>query len=94
VLKRRIPGGHVRLHFADTAGLTAAARTLGAGARDDDALTLQVPTDGGVRSLKAVLDRLDHAAIAVDGLSVHTPDLDDVFFALTGHPDTQKGIGR
>ena len=93
-LKRRIPGGHVRLQFADTAGLTAAARTLGAVARDDEALTLQVPTDGGVRSLKAVLDRLDHAAIEVDGLSVHTPDLDDVFFALTGHPDTQKGTGQ
>ncbi len=93
-LKRRIPGGHVRLQFADTAGLTAAARTLGAVARDDEALTLQVPTDGGVRSLKAVLDRLDHAAIEVDGLSVHTPDLDDVFFALTGHTDTQKGTGQ
>jgi len=93
-LKRRIPGGHVRLQFADTAGLMAAARTLGAVARDDAALTLQVPTDGGVRSLKAVLDRLDHAAIEVDGLSVHTPDLDDVFFALTGHPDTQKGTGQ
>jgi len=93
-LKRRIPGGHVRLQFADTAGLMAAARTLGAVARDDEALTLQVPTDGGVRSLKAVLDRLDHAAIEVDGLSVHTPDLDDVFFALTGHPDTQKGTGQ
>ncbi len=91
-LKRRIPGGHVRLQFADTAALTAAAGALGEGARDDDALTLQVPTDGRVRSLKAVLDRLDHAAIEVDGLSVHTPDLDDVFFALTGHPETQKGI--
>ncbi len=94
MLKRRIPGGHVRLHFADTAGLTAAAGALDEAARDDEALTLQVPTDGGVRSLKAVLDRLDHAAIEVDGLSVHTPDLDDVFFALTGHPDTQKGTGQ
>jgi hypothetical protein len=25
---------------------------------------------------------------------VHTPDLDDVFFALTGHTETQKGNGR
>ncbi len=58
-LKRRIPGGHIRLQFADARGLDAAARTLGEGARDDDALTLQVPTDGSVRSLRAVLDRLD-----------------------------------
>jgi ABC-2 type transport system ATP-binding protein len=31
-----------------------------------------------------VLDRLDAAGIAVEDLSVHTPDLDDVFLALTG----------
>ena len=58
--------------------------------RDDDALTLKVPTDGGVRSLRAVLDQLDHANIEVDSLTVHTPDLDDVYFALTGHPTAEK----
>ena len=58
-------------------------------ARDDEALTLQIPSDGGVRSLRALLDRLDRDSIDVDGLSVHTPDLDDVFLALTGQPDKQ-----
>jgi ABC-2 type transport system ATP-binding protein len=91
-LKRRIPGGHIRLQFADTRGLEGAARTLGEATRDDEALTLQVPTDGSVQSLKAVLDRLDAAAIAVEGVSVHTADLDDVFFALTGQPGTQSPI--
>ena len=90
-LKRRIPGGHIRLQFADTSGLELGARTLGEVTRDDNALTLQVPSDGSVRSLRSVLDRLDHEAIVVDGVSLHTPDLDDVFFALTGHPDTRKG---
>ncbi len=89
-LKRRVPGGHIRLQFADSTGLESAARTLGESSRDDDALTLQVPSDGGVRSLRDLLDRLDDASIEVDGLSVHTPDLDDVFFALTGHPTTEK----
>ena len=89
-LKRRVPGAHIRLQFADSAGLESAARTLGESSRDDDALTLQVPSDGGVRSLKDLLDRLDDAAIEIDGLSVHTPNLDDVFFALTGHPTTEK----
>ncbi len=93
-LKRRIPGGHIRLQFTDASGLELATRTLGEGARDDNELTLQVPTDGSVRSLRAVLDRLDHEALAVNGVSVHTPDLDDVFFAITGHPDTQKGNVR
>jgi len=86
-LKRRIPGGHIRLRFADTRGLDSAAAALGQAARDDDALTLQVPSDGSVGSLRALIDRLDDATIEVEGLSVHTPDLDDVFFALTGRPD-------
>jgi ABC-2 type transport system ATP-binding protein len=92
-LKRRIPGGHIRLQFADARGLESAARLLGEVVRDDSALTLQIPTDGSVQSLRAVLDRLDHQPIAVEGagVSVHTPDLDDVFFALTGHSNTQKG---
>src|SRR5256885_1718183 len=90
-LKRRIPGGHIRLQFADVSGLELAAHTLGEVVRNDNELTLQVPTDGNPRSLKLVLDRLDHAAITVDGVSVHTPNLDDVFFALTSHPETQKG---
>jgi len=90
-LKRRIPGGHINLQFADASGLELAARTLGEVVRNDNELTLQIPTDGSARSLKLVLDQLDHAAITVDGVSVHTPDLDDVFFALTSHPETQKG---
>jgi ABC-2 type transport system ATP-binding protein len=93
-LKRRIPGGHIRLQFADAHKLEVAARTLGEVSRDDDALALRVPNDGNVRTIKALLDRLDDESIVVNDLSIHTPDLDDVFFALTGHPDTQKGNVR
>ncbi|MEV4197145.1 ATP-binding cassette domain-containing protein [Micromonospora globbae] len=85
-LKRRIPGGHILLRFADPTALDTAARSLAVAQRDDDALTLQVPSDGDVRSLRAVLDRLDDAHVEVDHLSIHTPDLDDVFFAFTGTP--------
>ena len=83
-LKRQVPGGHITLQFTDAAQLEAAATALDPTGRDDDALTLQVPSDGGVRSLRALLDRLDRASVDVDGLAVHTPDLDDVFLALTG----------
>ena len=57
--------------------------------RDDAALTLRVPSDGGVKSLRALLDRLDEHSIDVEEFSVHTPDLDDVFLALTGHASTE-----
>ena len=89
-LKRHIPGGHVRLQFADSTGLSTAAGILGEVSRDDDALTLDIPADGGVRSLLALLEKLDHANIEVEAVSVHTPDLDDVYLALTGHPTIEK----
>ena len=89
-LKRHLPGGHIRLQFADPAELDRAALALGETARDDEALTLQVPSDGSPKALRALLDRLDDAAVEVEALSVHTPDLDDVFLALTGQHDTAK----
>jgi ABC-2 type transport system ATP-binding protein len=87
-LKRRVPGGHVRLRFADVHQLDLAARVLDGSRRDDEALTLQVPSDGGVRALRALLDDLDQASVEVADLSIHTPDLDDVFLALTGRSAT------
>ncbi len=87
-LKRSIPGGHVRLRFADPAGLDAAARALGEGTRDEDGLTLDVPSDGGVPALRGLLDRL--AGVEVSELSVHLPDLDDVFFALTAEREAVR----
>ena len=89
-LKRLVPGGHISLRFAGASELEAAAHALGELGRDDDELTLQVPSDGGVRSLRALLDRLDAESIEVDELSIHTPDLDDVFLALTDHPDNER----
>jgi len=93
-LKRRIPGGHIQLQFASPEELASAAQVLGSATRDAEALTLQVPTDGNLRSLRKVLEQLDGARIEADGLSIHTPDLDDVFFALTGGPSTQEEAQR
>jgi ABC-2 type transport system ATP-binding protein len=84
-LKRQLPGTHVRLRFTTVDHLDAAARLFTDSTRDDEALALRVPSDGGTRSLRAVLDRLDEYSLSADEFSVHTPDLDDVFLALTGH---------
>ncbi|MEU0084497.1 ATP-binding cassette domain-containing protein [Streptomyces sp. NPDC006274] len=83
-LKRLIPGGHVRLRFADPAAYRTAALALTEVTRDDEALALQIPSDGTQRELRSIIDWLDAAGIEADELTVHTPDLDDVFFALTG----------
>jgi ABC-2 type transport system ATP-binding protein len=88
-LKRQVPGSHVRLRFASVHELDAAARVLADATRDDENLTLRVPGDGGVKSLQALLGRLNDHSINAEELSVHTPDLDDVFLALTGHANTE-----
>ena len=90
-LKRLVSGGHVRLEFAGADELEKAVRVFAGASRDDESLALLVPSDGGVRSVRAVLDALDGASIEADALSVRTPDLDDVFLALTGRPDTRQG---
>jgi ABC-2 type transport system ATP-binding protein len=82
-LKRRLPGAHIRLRFADAASLDAAAHRLPESTRDDAELALRVPNQRGARSLREVLARLGEG-IDIEDLSIHTPDLDDVFFALTG----------
>ncbi|WP_406099065.1 ABC transporter ATP-binding protein [Streptomyces sp. NBC_01013] len=82
-LKRLIPGGHIRLRFTDPTTYRAATTALTDTTHDDQALTLQIPSDGSQHALRTLLDRLDTAHIQATELTVHTPDLDDVFFALT-----------
>lgn len=89
-LKALVPGGHIRLQFGTIATLQAAAALLPDATRAGDALALDVPSRGGLAALRAVLERLDAAHLDIDDLSIHTPDLDDVFFALTGHADTER----
>ncbi|MGK5636910.1 ATP-binding cassette domain-containing protein [Streptomyces sp. URMC 126] len=85
-LKRLVPGGHVRLRFTDPAAYRAAAGALRDVTADDEALTLRIPSDGSQRELRSLLDWLDAAGVQADELTVHTPDLDDVFLSLTGRP--------
>jgi ABC-2 type transport system ATP-binding protein len=84
-LKKRIPGGHLLLTFASKAALDAATLEFGDGvSQNDENLTLQIPSDTSARSVQQALSRVD--VDAVQQVSVHTPDLDDVFLALTGQP--------
>jgi ABC-2 type transport system ATP-binding protein len=86
-LKRRVPGGRIDLTFADAATQFAGAGALDVPVRAGDALTLQVPTDGNVATLRRVLRELDESDVDVAELAIRTPDLDDVFLALTGRHD-------
>jgi ABC-2 type transport system ATP-binding protein len=89
-LKRRLPGGHIQLQFRSPASLDVARRLLPAATPDPDQLTLQIPGDGTPQALRAVLNELHDAHVDVADLAIHTPDLDDVFFAVTGHRSTSR----
>lgn len=93
-LKQLTPGGHILFRFADRGALAAASRATGHPETDPDELTLQIPSDGSVAHLKYLLDAFTDRNITVTQLSVHTPDLDDVFFALTSRPAEPVPAGR
>ncbi|MBJ3812587.1 ATP-binding cassette domain-containing protein [Streptomyces flavofungini] len=105
-LKRLIPGGHVRLRFTDPAAYRHAASALREeAAKDDETLSLRIPSDGTQRELRSILDWLDSVDIEADELTVHTPDLDDVFLSLTerttgttgttvSHSNSQEAIAK
>jgi ABC-2 type transport system ATP-binding protein len=88
-LKRLVPGATLRLTFRDRPGLESAAAALPGATASPESLTLAVPSDGSLPSLRAVLNRLDDAFVDADHLVVDTPDLDDVFLALTGRPSDE-----
>ncbi|WP_371518736.1 ATP-binding cassette domain-containing protein [Kitasatospora sp. NBC_01300] len=83
-LKRIVPGGRIRLQFADAAQLGAAAGLFDYAVVDTEALRLDIPGDNSVVTVKAVLDTLDNASVRAEALVVETADLDDVFLTLTG----------
>jgi ABC-2 type transport system ATP-binding protein len=51
-----------------------------------DGRRLRAPVRSGAGLATTVVRALDEAGVTVDDVEVHQPSLDDVFFALTGHP--------
>jgi len=91
-LKRLVPGGHLRIDFADERAFTAAAAGHPDATTESDTLTLRIPSDGSLRSMRTVLDALDDRTVAT--VSLHTADLDDVFLALTGPAATDNATDK
>ena len=73
------------LQLSTVHSLRGAVALIDGASYDEEKLQIEVPTDGTVAALRHLLGVLDDADIEVEQLSIHTPDLDDVFFAVTGH---------
>jgi ABC-2 type transport system ATP-binding protein len=88
-LKSLVPGGHLELRFATERNLARAAAVLD-GDSDHATLTLEVPTDGDLPHVTALLNRLADEGVPVEKFGLHSPTLDDVFLTLTGTSDRKK----
>jgi ABC-2 type transport system ATP-binding protein len=88
-LKRRVGSGHIVLELPTPDAVAAAARMLPTATVDPDALSLRVAWSTDANTIRDTLVRLDDARVSVANLRIVTPDLDDVFFALTGAPVTE-----
>jgi ABC-2 type transport system ATP-binding protein len=89
-LKRRVGTGHLVLDLPTPSALTTASRVLPEATADADALTLRVAGDTHADSIRNTLVRLNDARVPISNLRIVTPDLDDVFFALTGTTKTTE----
>ena len=89
-LKQRIGTGHLVLDLATPTALATASQVLPRATADTDALTLRVDGNTDADSIRDTLVRLNDAQVAVSNLRIVTPDLDDVFFALTGAGKTKE----
>jgi ABC-2 type transport system ATP-binding protein len=92
-LKALVSGEHVRVTFDDATSLATARDVAFAGLpgldgaeTDHRSLALMLPSTEPVRTIRDVLDRADAGGLAVSGVSVVRPTLDDVFLALTQQP--------
>jgi ABC-2 type transport system ATP-binding protein len=84
-LKKRVPGARIRVSFSSIEALSAAEAVFGDASRDGEELALVLNSDGSAAELRRILDRLENRRIPVEGVWAQRPDLDDVFFALTGN---------
>lgn len=87
-LKRLIPGGRIELRAPDRERVADLERRLPGASANAETLTVTLPHDGSLAALRRLLDGIDDDEVT--GLAVRTPDLDDVFLTLTGHPTTDK----
>jgi ABC-2 type transport system ATP-binding protein len=90
-LKAQIGGARLEVTLSQAhPDATAALRPFVTGPvrLSHDGRRLRAPVRSATGLATTVVRALDAARITVDDVEVHQPSLDDVFFALTGHPTT------
>ena len=94
-LKAHVGGARleVTLSEADPGARDALAPFVSGPMRvSEDGLRLEASVEGMSGLATTVVRALDDARITVDDVEVRRPSLDDVFFALTGHPAEDEAL--
>lgn len=90
-LKNQLPHGQITLGFKDAETLTKAEKVLAVTmpVRDDAECSLTISTDGSVKQLAALLNKIEAANIDVSEFTQKTPTLDDAFFQIINDKETK-----
>ena len=95
-LKADIGGARLEVTLSESQPVAAAALgpfVSGPVQVSHDGRRLRAPVSGVSGLATTVVRALDAAGVLVDDVEVRQPSLDDVFFALTGHPTTEPDPG-
>jgi ABC-2 type transport system ATP-binding protein len=87
-LKTRLGATVLSLSFASTSDAARGVeliRDISAKPANVEGTVVELTVEGGPASAAEALRRLDAAGVALTGLSLREPSLDDVFLSLTGH---------
>ncbi|HLH14977.1 MAG TPA: ATP-binding cassette domain-containing protein [Solirubrobacteraceae bacterium] len=88
-LKAQVGGARLEVTLSEPrpdASTVLAPFIAGAAHLSHDGHRLRAPVAPAEGLATTIVRALDEAGITVDDVQVHQPSLDDVFFALTGHP--------
>jgi ABC-2 type transport system ATP-binding protein len=91
-LKKLLPHGHIELRFRNEQEVQAAQNLLRdyQASLDVENQTLLVATDGTIKQMTDILNRLQNAGLSVAEFAQKLPTLEDVFLAIIGEDQERK----
>lgn len=86
-LKAKVGSDRFQIDLKKKSDLVPAAKIIGGKDQrvEEERAIISVSAKGGVSELRRILQDLEKAKIGLEGVSMHSPSLDDVFITLTGH---------
>jgi ABC-2 type transport system ATP-binding protein len=93
-LKKLLPHGHIELRFRNEKEVQTAQNLLGdyKVSLDGENQALIVTTDGSIKQMTDILNRLQNAGLSVAEFAQKLPTLEDVFLTIIGEDQAKEDI--